>query len=79
MLFRSKAVKKGKVAPKPGADLGALVRDAGLITPEEYLRWHRKEALRRNVIKVDDFPQDFGRAEILGRLAQETNLSAKAA
>ena len=41
--------------------------------------WQRKEALRRNVIKVDDFPQDFGRAEIGLKLSQEKTLAAKAA
>jgi len=30
--------------------------------------WQRKEALRKNVIQVDDFPQDFGRAAIVERL-----------
>jgi acyl-CoA dehydrogenase len=58
-----KAVKKGKVVVEPGADIGALARDKGLITPDEYAQWQKKEALRKSVIKVDDFPQDFGRAE----------------
>jgi acyl-CoA dehydrogenase len=59
-----KAVKKGKVVPAPGADIGALARDKGLITADEYAQWQKKEALRKSVIKVDDFPQDFGRAEL---------------
>jgi acyl-CoA dehydrogenase len=59
-----KAVKKGKVVASPGADIGALARDAGLITPDEYAQWQKKETLRKGVIKVDDFPQDFGRAEL---------------
>ena len=59
-----KAVKKGKVVATPGADIGALARDKGLITPDEYAQWQKKEALRKSVIKVDDFPQDFGRAEL---------------
>jgi len=67
-----KAVKKGKVAPQPGLDLGMLARDAGLITPEEYNQWSRKEALRKGVIKVDDFPQDYGRAEIVESAAKAT-------
>ena len=41
--------------------------------------WQRKEALRKHVIKVDDFPQDFGRAEIMQKLAQEKPVAAKAA
>jgi acyl-CoA dehydrogenase len=60
-----KAVKKGKVTPEPGADIGALALNKGLITAEEYGQWQKKEALRKNVIKVDDFPQDFGRAQLV--------------
>ena len=74
-----KAVKKGKIVPRPGADLGVLAKEKDLITAEEYAQWQRKEALRKHVIKVDDFPQDFGRAEILGKLAQEKAPAAKAA
>jgi len=74
-----KAVKKGKIVPRPGADLGVLAKEKDLITVEEYAQWQRKEALRKHVIKVDDFPQDFGRAEILGKLAQEKAPAAKAA
>jgi acyl-CoA dehydrogenase len=59
-----KAVKKGKLQPQPGADIGLLAREKGLITADEYAQWQKKEALRRSVIKVDDFPQDFGRAEL---------------
>ena len=60
-----KAAKKG-IAPQ----------DA--LTPEEHEHWQRKEALRKEVIKVDDFPQDFGRAEIVRRL-EDRPLSARAA
>ena len=49
-----------------------------VLSPEELSLWQRKEALRKQVIKVDDFPQDFGRAEILQKLAAET-VKAKAA
>jgi acyl-CoA dehydrogenase len=74
-----KAVKKGKVVLRQGADLGMLAREKDLVTQDEYNQWLRKEALRKQVIKVDDFPQDFGRAEILARLAQEKAPTAKAA
>jgi acyl-CoA dehydrogenase len=74
-----KAVKKGKSVPKPGMDLGLLARENQIISAEECSLWQRKEVLRRNVIKVDDFPQDFGRAEISSKLAQEKSLSVKAA
>ena len=74
-----KAVKKGKIVPQPGVDLGSLGNQGNIITAEELALWQRKEALRKNVIKVDDFPQDFGRAEILARLSKENLPSAKAA
>src|SRR5438445_1368897 len=60
-----KAVKKGKVVVNPGADVGLLAKDKGLISADEYAQWQKKEALRKSVIKVDDFPQDFGRAELI--------------
>jgi acyl-CoA dehydrogenase len=60
-----KAVKKGKVVAAPGADIGALAMGQGLITAEEYAQWQKKETLRKSVIKVDDFPQDFGRAQLV--------------
>jgi acyl-CoA dehydrogenase len=60
-----KAVKKGKVIAAPGADIGAAARDQGLITPDDYNQWQRKEALRKSVIKVDDFPSDFGRSALI--------------
>jgi acyl-CoA dehydrogenase len=59
-----KAVKKGKLVLQPGGDVGLLAKEQGIITADEYSQWHKKEALRKNVIKVDDFPQDFGRAEM---------------
>jgi acyl-CoA dehydrogenase len=73
-----KAVKKGKIVPRPGVDLGTLGIQDKTITAEELALWQRKEALRRNAIKVDDFPPDFGRAEILSKLSQEATQSEKA-
>jgi acyl-CoA dehydrogenase len=67
-----KAVKKGKLVARPGVDLGSLAKEKDLITAEECAQWQRKEALRRNVIRVDDFPQDFGRAEIANEMEDET-------
>src|SRR6266851_1381276 len=49
-----------------------------VLTSEEHAQWQRKEALRKNVIRVDDFPQDFGRAEIVEKLEKQT-VKAKAA
>jgi acyl-CoA dehydrogenase len=59
-----KAVKKGKMAPRPGVELGVIGKENNIITADELSQWQRKEALRKAVIKVDDFPQDFGRAEL---------------
>jgi acyl-CoA dehydrogenase len=60
-----KAVKKGKIVAAPGADIGALAMSQGLISADEYAQWQKKETLRKSVIKVDDFPQDFGRAQLV--------------
>jgi acyl-CoA dehydrogenase len=73
-----KAVKKGKIVVQPGVDLGTLALQNKIITPDELALWHRKEALRKNVIKVDDFPQDFGRAELAAKHSDKTP-AAKAA
>ena len=74
-----KAVKKGKLMPQPGVELGSLALKNQIISAEEYALWQRKEALRKNVIKVDDFPQDFGRAELAAKFALEKAPAAKAA
>jgi len=50
-----------------------------VLTAEELVQWQRKEALRKQVIKVDDFPQDFGRAEAAQRISSEKSISVKAA
>jgi len=74
------AVKRGVITPRAGLDTAALARDQGAISADEYARWQDKEALRRAVIQVDDFPQDFGRAEFMARLeAEGTQVAAKAA
>ncbi len=73
------AVKSGAIVPRAGVDTPTLACDKGIITSDELAQWQRKESLRRHVIKVDDFPQDFGRAEILARLSDEQRITAKAA
>ena len=60
-----KALKKGKMTARPGVDLGTLALEKNLITQEEFVQWQRKETLRKGAIKVDDFPQDFGRAALV--------------
>src|SRR5512134_343520 len=65
-----KAVKKGKIVPRAGVELGLIGKEKNLLSPEEYAQWSRKEALRKHVIKVDDFSRDFARAEIAASLEQ---------
>jgi acyl-CoA dehydrogenase len=73
------AVKDGKLMPRPDVNLASIALEKQIISSDEHALWQRKEALRKNVIKVDDFPQDFGRAEILSKLSKEHLPSAKAA
>ncbi|MSQ89129.1 MAG: acyl-CoA dehydrogenase [Betaproteobacteria bacterium] len=65
------AVKSGALSIRSGVDTAVTARERNIISAEELLLWRRKEVLRKNVIKVDDFPQDFGRAEILAKLTHE--------
>ncbi len=67
-----KAVKKGKIAPRPGTELGLVGKEHNIITADEYSQWSRKEALRKAVIKVDDFPQDFDRAALVAAQEDDT-------
>src|SRR5262245_17876558 len=64
--------KKLRDAQKRG-----LADPHSILTPEELSAWQRKEALRKEVIKVDDFPKDFGRAALV--LGEQTKIAAKAA
>ncbi len=73
------AVKDGRLAPRSGVDTAAAATDKGILTAEELALWQRKESLRKHVIRVDDFPQDFGRAEIAQKLERESAAPARAA
>jgi acyl-CoA dehydrogenase len=73
------AVKKGTLVARPEVETAALARDAGLISADDYARWEKKEALRKEVIKVDDFAADFGRAEAVEKLERERAVAARAA
>jgi acyl-CoA dehydrogenase len=65
--------KKLREAQKRG-----IAEPQAVLNPEELQQWQRKEALRKEVIKVDDFPQDFGRSGLV--LSQEqSRVAAKAA
>jgi acyl-CoA dehydrogenase len=73
------AVKNGLIQQRMQEDFSILARDKGIITADEFALWQRKETLRKGVIKVDDFPQDFGRAEIAAKLEDTKPVIAKAA
>ena len=73
------AVKAGALEPRSGVDTAQLARERDIISAEEYAQWQRKESLRKHVIMVDDFPQDFGRAEIMDKLGETKPVRAKAA
>jgi acyl-CoA dehydrogenase len=64
--------KKLREAQKQG-----VLDPQSVLNTEELNAWQRKEALRKQVIKVDDFPQDFGRADLV--MEQTTTVAAKAA
>ena len=64
--------KKLREAQKRG-----VAEPHSVLSAEELAQWQRKEALRKEVIRVDDFPQDFGRAELV--LGPEPAIAAKAA
>jgi acyl-CoA dehydrogenase len=72
------AVRGGILQIRPGVETALVAKEKGVLSAEECAQWQRKEVLRKNVIKVDDFPQDFGRAEILEKLSSEV-VKAKAA
>jgi acyl-CoA dehydrogenase len=73
------AAKSGAIHSHSGADIASLAREKGIISAEEHALWTRKEALRKRVIRVDDFPQDFGRAEIVRGLEENASVNVKAA
>ncbi|MFN3985776.1 MAG: acyl-CoA dehydrogenase [Rhodocyclaceae bacterium] len=59
------AQKQGRFKPVPSTtgDVDAMwkqARDAGIISEDEYRLIERRNVLRNKVIRVDDFPYDFG-------------------
>jgi acyl-CoA dehydrogenase len=66
--------KKLREARKQGLDPENAL---SVLSPDELAQWQKKEALRKQVIKVDDFPPDFGRAELM--LDAKAHVAAKAA
>jgi acyl-CoA dehydrogenase len=58
------AQKTGTISGKSQDELVRSALAAGIITLEEHALLQRTARLRDEVIRVDDFPQDFGRAEL---------------
>ena len=58
------AQKSGTLSGATHDELMRAALAAGIITSEEQARLQRTSRLRDEVIRVDDFPQDFGRAEL---------------
>jgi acyl-CoA dehydrogenase len=58
------AQKSGAIAGAGEEELRRAALAAGVITAEEQAQLQRTARLRDEVIRVDDFPQDFGRAEL---------------
>ncbi|MBE0620145.1 MAG: acyl-CoA dehydrogenase [Burkholderiales bacterium] len=59
-----KAHKEGGISGSSVEELQRSALAAGIITLEEQAQLQRAAKLRDEVIRVDDFPQDFGRAEL---------------
>jgi acyl-CoA dehydrogenase len=57
------ADKKGAISGNTPEELVRAALAARVITPQEREQLQRTARLRDEVIRVDDFPQDFGRAE----------------
>jgi acyl-CoA dehydrogenase len=58
------ARKAGKITSRDEALAERHALEAGIITAEEMALLERRRVLRDKVIRVDDFPQDFGVGEI---------------
>ena len=59
------AQKAGKLQANQADDIVQAALAAGVIGAEEHSELKRAASLRDDVIRVDDFPQDFGRSQML--------------
>jgi len=59
------AQKDGRIKAAPAGELAQAATDAGVISADEHALLRRATQLRNQVIKVDDFPQDFGLSQIM--------------
>ncbi|WP_407278999.1 acyl-CoA dehydrogenase [Aromatoleum evansii] len=78
------AQKEGRFVPGllVGGGVDALWQrafDAGVITADEFALLQRRGELRDKVIRVDDFPYDFGLRDALGVIASQSPATVKAA
>jgi acyl-CoA dehydrogenase len=70
-------VKGGRIKGNMPEELAAQAAQQGIITAEDETLMARAKQLRRAVIMVDDFPQDFGKSEWASySAAQQDALSA---
>ena len=65
--------RQGRFDPKVLAsgdvdEIWRLARDAGVISAQEYALVERRNVLRDKVIRVDDFPYDFGLKSVMRKL-----------
>jgi acyl-CoA dehydrogenase len=65
------AQKAGTIAARTPAELVEAALVAGIISTEERVHLARTATLRDEVIRVDHFPQDFGRAALAQPAAQK--------
>ena len=59
-----KAHHTGAISGNTGEELERAALAEGIITTEEHTQLRRTARLRDEVIRVDDFPQDFGRSQL---------------
>ncbi|MBL8476440.1 MAG: acyl-CoA dehydrogenase [Methyloversatilis sp.] len=76
---RVRAAQKKGVLKARGAGLMQAAFDAGLIDDAEFALIRRRDTLRDRVVRVDDFPQDFGVDAASAPPAESHNVTAIAA
>jgi acyl-CoA dehydrogenase len=72
------AQKRGDITVR-GAGAMQAALDAGIIDATEFAQLSRRDILRDRVVKVDDFPQDFGADAVPATPAEARNVTVLAA
>ena len=67
------AQKQGTLEGRRPEEAVQAALAAGLISADEHARLERAAKLRDQVVRVDDFPQDFGRSEVLRPAGRRLN------